>query len=326
MVLAMVLVWVTVVGFSPTSVASEVKVAIAKENVIIRSKPSSSSAGQKTVKAGGQMTVLDGGTSDWCHVQYGSIIGYVSKDYVSLRYIDASSSASSPVSSDASSVSSTEKISDLGDPPEPTREGDSGSNVSKLQKALKIAGFFSGTCDGKYGEYTVNAVKAFQRSRGLSEDGIAGAGTIKYLFGASPESSSKYKTEKLDWFDGGSSAIPKGARFTVKDVRTGVTFEASRWSGYNHLDVEPLTAKDSAAMKRVFGGSWSWARRPILVLYRGHVYAASMNGMPHEENITSGNGFDGHFCIHFYNSRTHGTDKVDTEHQACVYEASKATW
>ena len=78
-------------------------------------------------------------------------------------------------------------------------------------------------------------------------------------------------------------------------------------------------------MKSIYGGSWSWRRRAILILYNGHVYAASMNGMPHGTTTIS-NGFDGHFCIHFKNSKTHGTKKVDPDHQSAVTSASRATW
>ena len=60
--------------------------------------------------------------------------------------------------------------------------------------------------------------------------------------------------------------------------------------------------------------------------YNGHVYAASMNGMPHGTDMISGNNFDGHFCIHFHKSKTHGTDKVDAVHQNCVDLAMKYTW
>ena len=130
----------------------------------------------------------------------------------------------------------------------------------------------------------------------------------------------------LDWFaDNVSSVIPKKAKFVIKDVRTGKTFNAVRWSGVNHLDAEPATAEDTAIMKKIYGGAWSWNRRPILILYRGHVYAASMNGMPHG-TTTIDNDFDGHFCIHFKNSKTHGTKVVDAEHQKCVTVAGKASW
>ena len=106
----------------------------------------------------------------------------------------------------------------------------------------------------------------------------------------------------------------------------GKTFEVVRWSGYNHIDAAPRTAEDTATMKSIYGGEWSWNRRAILILYNGHVYAASMNGMPHGTTTISSNDFDGHFCIHFKNSKTHESDKVDPDHQAAVTTASKATW
>ena len=133
------------------------------------------------------------------------------------------------------------------------------------------------------------------------------------------------KTEKLDWFNGGSKKIPKGATFKVKDIKTGKVFTVKRWSGYNHIDAEPLTSSDTSKMKSIYG-HWSWKRRAVLVKYNGHVYAASMNGMPHGTQTIADNKFDGHFCIHFSGSKTHGSGKVDKTHQNCVKEALKHTW
>lgn len=225
-------------------------------------------------------------------------------------------------------MSGIDSVSDIGDAPATSEKGDSGSKVKKLQQALKLKGYYSGPADGDYGEATETAVKAFQKAKGMSQDGVAGKTTIHILFGekAANADEDTYKTEKLNWFEGGSTAVPKGAVFTVKDVRTGRTFECKRWSGYNHLDAEPLTADDTAAMKSIYGGSWSWTRRPILVKYNGHVYACSMNGMPHEDDTIANNNFEGHFCIHFYKSKTHGTDRVDEDHQACVEIAARAKW
>jgi len=232
--------------------------------------------------------------------------------------------------SGVSAENTVSSISQIGSAPATTREGDSGKDVVKLQQALECLGFYSASIDGIYGQATVAAVKRFQTKRDMTADGIAGPATIRVLFGASPASSSSsktYVTETPDWFkDNMSSVIPKNARFTVKDVKTGKTFEVVRWSGVNHLDAEPRTAEDTAVMKEIYGGSWSWRRRAILVMYNGHVYAASMNGMPHGTSTISGNNFDGHFCIHFKNSRTHATDRVDEDHQNAVEQASKATW
>ena len=127
--------------------------------------------------------------------------------------------------------------------------------------------------------------------------------------------------EWLDWeyaawiFDPGSEA-------TVKDLVTGKQFRVKRYGGSNHADCEPLTSSDTAIMHDIYGGSWSWARRAVLVYTGGRVLAASMNGMPHGGEEIMDNNFSGHFCIHFLNSRTHGTNVVDPEHQAMVQKAA----
>lgn len=243
------------------------------------------------------------------------------------------SGSSSSSSSSSTSYGTVNSISEIGSAPSPTSKGSKGKNVVKLQQALEYLGYYNGKIDGDYGAGTVAAVKRFQQKRGLKADGIAGKGTIGVLFGNSSSSGSsasntkKYKTETLSWFkDDVTHVIPKGARFTIKDVQTGKTFTAVRWSGYNHIDAEPRTSSDTKTMKSIYGGSWSWRRRPILILYNGHVYAASMNGMPHGTSTISSNNFAGHFCIHFKNSKTHETNRVDAEHQNAVNRASKYSW
>ena len=257
-----------------------------------------------------------------------SIFGSCSSKSLTTQSAPGSSESSSASASKANTVSSIEAI---GSAPKTSEKGDSGSDVVKLQQALECLGYYNGEIDGKYGDGTVAAVKKFQSKRNMKADGIAGPSTIRVLFGEdaadSGSSSKTYKTETPDWFaDNMTRVIPKNARFTIKDVATGKTFEAVRWSGSNHLDAEPRTAEDTETMKSIYGGSWSWRRRPILILYNGHVYAASMNGMPHGTTTISGNDFDGHFCIHFKNSKTHETNKVDSDHQNAVSKASKATW
>ncbi len=46
-----------------------------------------------------------------------------------------------------------------------------------IQKALKNAGYYRGTVDGKIGSATKEAVKAFQRDNGLEADGVVGRRT-----------------------------------------------------------------------------------------------------------------------------------------------------
>ncbi|MBR4039634.1 MAG: peptidoglycan-binding protein [Clostridia bacterium] len=63
--------------------------------------------------------------------------------------------------------------------------GASGLEVRKLQGRLAELGYYAGGVDGIYGETTVDAVKAFQRSNGLSGDGQAGAQTQSKLYSTS---------------------------------------------------------------------------------------------------------------------------------------------
>lgn len=291
----------------PPSVAAASSYGYVTANSLnVREKADSGSKILKVIHSNDKVTIL-GSKGNWYQIQVGSKKGYVSKNYVSK-------SASTQKKTSTTTVSTSKTLS----------KGSNGSEVKKLQQKLKELGYFSGSTDGKYGNSTVKAVKAFQKAKGLTQDGVAGPATLKAM-NKTTKSAGKYTTEQLNWFKNGSKTIPKGSVFEVKDCLTGKVFTCRRWSGVNHLDAEPRTAEDTRILKSIYG-SWSWRRRPILVKYNGHVYAASMNGMPHGTNTIKGNKFDGHFCIHFTNSKTHQSKKVDPDHQNCVKKALKYTW
>ena len=62
------------------------------------------------------------------------------------------------------------------------RKGSKGSEVTRLQNALKALGYYSLKVDGIYGKGTVAAVKAYQKAAGLKTDGIAGPQTQGKLY------------------------------------------------------------------------------------------------------------------------------------------------
>lgn len=134
--------------------------------------------------------------------------------------------------------------------------------------------------------------------------------------------------EKLPWSQV-QNIFAAGDTATVIDVNTGYSFMIKRKGGHNHADCEPLTASDTKVMKSLYGGSWSWDRRAIVIVIDGKKIAASMAGKPHGSENIKANGFAGHFCIHFYGSKTHGseytdsrTPVVDPDHQAMVRKAA----
>lgn len=59
--------------------------------------------------------------------------------------------------------------------------GSSGNEVKQIQTKLKNWGYYNGTIDGVYGSKTTSAVKKFQKSNGLTVDGIAGTATLKAM-------------------------------------------------------------------------------------------------------------------------------------------------
>ena len=59
-----------------------------------------------------------------------------------------------------------------------SRRGSSGKEVRQIQEKLKRWGYYTGSVDGIYGSKTEQAVKKFQRSNGLTADGIAGKATL----------------------------------------------------------------------------------------------------------------------------------------------------
>lgn len=59
--------------------------------------------------------------------------------------------------------------------------GSRSQEVTEIQKVLKAKGYYKGNVDGIFGTKTKNAVIAFQRDNGLSQDGIVGKATLAAL-------------------------------------------------------------------------------------------------------------------------------------------------
>lgn len=202
------------------------------------------------------------------------------------------------------------------------RQGDRGADVVELQKALQKLGFYSGAIDGDFGSKTLLAVKAFQEKNGLSVDGIAGSQTIDALSRKSGTkiSSRSGRASLLSWSEA-NVRFPVGTVARLVDVDTGQSFYIKRRGGQVHADSEPLTSDDTKVLRSIYGGSWSWDRRAVLVELGGEWVAGSINGMPHGQSSVD-NGFPGHFCLHFYGSKTHGGNRPCPDHQRMILYAA----
>ena len=230
-------------------------------------------------------------------------------------------------------------------PAQTLQYGDKGEAVEKVQSRLLALGYFTGSVGGNYLDLTKSAVAAFQSAAKLNVTGIVDAETLAKMFaddapkaprkdnsgsstgnvGTTTAKPATGTAVEADWWKSDIQSIyARGTTATVTDVETGIAWNEYRGGGYNHADVQPATAADTANMKKACG-SWSWKRRAIFVTINGVNYAASMNCMPHGSGSIKDNNFNGHHCIHFTNSRTHGSNKVCSLHQAAIKKALNTT-
>lgn len=148
-------------------------------------------------------------------------------------------------------------------------------------------------------------------------------------------------TETLDWFSQANYVFPIGKVGKLIDPVTGKSFMIKRTMGASHSDTETLTAADTAIMKEIFGGSWTWNRKSFILEVAGRRIAVSAAGMPHAgvdgvayyQNVAnrsdnygygpnldriSGNGMNGHFDLYFLNCLRHKDNQIDPAHQLAV--------
>ena len=111
------------------------------------------------------------------------------------------------------------------------KKGSRGEVVKQIQKALCGAGYHVGMIDGVYGQMTEDAVKAFQRSRGLNADGIVGPATLVLLI----PSRFKKSKRRIDKIIVHCSATPEGEGLTVEQIRRD--HKKQGWSdiGYHYV-------------------------------------------------------------------------------------------
>lgn len=137
-----------------------------------------------------------------------------------------------------------------------------------------------------------------------------------------PEKTSwKDEVVMMDWYEGGSSVLDRGDYGYLYDCSTGIQIKIKRMGGTSHADIEPATAEDTAKLLKIAGGEFSWDSHSVILSSEGKYVACAINTMPHGDQTISDNNYEGQFCLHMINSRTHGTDSVNSEHQKAIKSA-----
>ncbi|QTE73699.1 SH3 domain-containing protein [Clostridiales bacterium FE2010] len=283
---------------------------------------------------------------NWYYVKHPTLgYGYLHGTYINLCNADGSALATptpAPTNTPAPGTTAAPANNNQTEASYNTlKTGSTGDAVKNLVTELKNQGYYTGSVTSKYTTAVADAVKAFQKAKGLTVDGIAGAATQHKLFNTVPVGYANlenltmtlYPAEKIDWYTGGINELwATGSNYKVYDVKTGIVWWAHRWSGGSHVDAEPLTAADTARLCRCYGVSNSqqiadknlYQRRPLLVTIGSRTFACSLYGVPHnypEGDTISDNDFKGQLCIHFTNSKTHSSKKVDSGHEQAIQYA-----
>lgn len=96
-----------------------------------------------------------------------------------------------------------------------SKYGSTGNEVKTLQQKLKDLGFYKGSVDGVFGSQTQTAVRNFQRSVGITADGIAGSTTLLYLGlgGSSSSPSTQYSSSDVQLLAKVISAEARGESY-----------------------------------------------------------------------------------------------------------------
>lgn len=127
--------------------------------------------------------------------------------------------------------------------------------------------------------------------------------------------------ESIEWKDV-DKIFPLYSKAIVKDLETQLYYSVQRRGGNLHADIQPLTKLDTENMYRAYNNKWSWDRRAVVLKVGDQYIAGSINGMPHGAGAIQDNDFDGHSCVHFLNSKVHGSNNIDFAHQLMISKAS----
>ena len=254
----------------------------------------------------------------------------------------ASSDSSSSGSSSNSSSSGSSSSSSLLDTSVTLQKNSNNDEVLKLQTMLASLGFYSGNKTGNFGDLTQDAVMAYQRSKGLTADGIAGKKTLAainadYTNGSSSSGSSSSSTSNVSSKAGNviyanfyswRRNYENGEYCTVYDFSTGYSWKLRIMTKDAHMDAEPATAEDTAIMNKAFGNVQTWTPKAVWVTFSdGKTYIGSTHNVPHSPYHLTDNNFDGHLCVHFPipMETAQSIGPYATSHQEAINEGWEAT-
>lgn len=153
--------------------------------------------------------------------------------------------------------------------------GSRGDEVRRVQSKLRELGFYTGKVDGIYGTNTRDAVRSFQRSVGITADGIAGQKTLLFLGlsgGGSSSGSGGYSRSDVQLLAKTISAEARGESYegqvavgavilnrvehsSFPDTISGVVYQPGAFSAVRDMNwSQPVAASAQKAAQDAING------------------------------------------------------------------------
>lgn len=153
--------------------------------------------------------------------------------------------------------------------------GSRGDEVRRVQSKLKELGFYTGKVDGIYGTNTRDAVRSFQRSVGITADGIAGQKTLLFLGlsgGGSSSGTGGYSSSDVQLLAKTISAEARGESYegqvavgavilnrvehsSFPDTISGVVYQPGAFSAVSDMNwSQPVAASAQKAAQDAING------------------------------------------------------------------------
>ena len=195
------------------------------------------------------------------------------------------------------------------------------SRSSKSVKLKKGTSVKVTAVSGSWARVKLNGKTGYMPIKYLSSTSKSKAKSNSSAKAKKNSTSWKSKVVKMNWFKGGSNVLKKGHYGTIYDIDTGISLRIKRMGGHYHADVEPATAADTAKLKRVAGGHFSWGSEAVILKAGGKYVACGINTKPHGDQTIYNNNYDGQFCLHMSGSKTHASSKENSHHQSSIDRA-----
>lgn len=176
------------------------------------------------------------------------------------------------------------------------KQGSTGADVTSLQTELKQLGFDPGAVDGNFGPGTKAALIAFQQSKGLQADGIAGSQTMNAL---QPDAATAADTSSSAASSGGgaTAAAATGAAPVIPGVTVDIVSKM-----FPGTPVANIKANLPVVLQALVDAGL--ADKSMVLMALGTIRAETASFRPISEGISKFNTTPGSHPFNLYDNRT----------------------